>query len=146
MADRIAAKQLYELLLPYESLTVLASAETPPYGPVALHLGRLASLLGEHAAARDHFQTAVRLSDSMLAAPAAAAARAELATLISRTGKLSAREYEVCRMLAEGLTNREIGSRLQISERTVERHVSHIMQKLDLRTRAGVAVWFALEP
>jgi DNA-binding CsgD family transcriptional regulator/tetratricopeptide (TPR) repeat protein len=48
---------------------------------------------------------------------------------------LTARELEVLEAVAEGLTNREIGQRLFISERTVGVHVSHIFDKLQVRTR-----------
>ena len=43
--------------------------------------------------------------------------------------------------MAEGLTNREIGQRLFISERTVDGHLEHIREKLDVSSRAQVAAW-----
>lgn len=48
---------------------------------------------------------------------------------------LSERELEVFRVLAEGLSNREIASRLFVSEATVKTHVQHILQKLNARSR-----------
>lgn len=57
------------------------------------------------------------------------------------TGVLSAREDEVARLVAEGLTNREIGQRLFISERTAQNHVQHILTKLDFTSRAQIAAW-----
>ncbi|GIF17728.1 DNA-binding CsgD family transcriptional regulator/tetratricopeptide (TPR) repeat protein [Actinoplanes tereljensis] len=50
-------------------------------------------------------------------------------------GVLTQREREVLAAVAEGLTNREIGERLFISERTVGVHVGHIFDKLQVRTR-----------
>jgi DNA-binding CsgD family transcriptional regulator/tetratricopeptide (TPR) repeat protein len=50
-------------------------------------------------------------------------------------GGLTGREREVLAALAEGLTNKEIGQRLFISERTVGVHVGHIFDKLQVRTR-----------
>ncbi|HEX9999191.1 MAG TPA: response regulator transcription factor, partial [Actinoplanes sp.] len=50
-------------------------------------------------------------------------------------GMLTTREREVLAAVAEGLTNREIGERLFISERTVGVHVGHIFDKLQVRTR-----------
>jgi DNA-binding NarL/FixJ family response regulator len=52
---------------------------------------------------------------------------------------LSAREREVLRFLAEGLTDREIGEALTISPRTVETHVSNLLHKLGVRNRAEAA-------
>ena len=51
-------------------------------------------------------------------------------------GSLSRREEEILRLLASGLTDREIGQTLTISTRTVETHVSNILRKLDARNRA----------
>jgi DNA-binding NarL/FixJ family response regulator len=52
---------------------------------------------------------------------------------------LSPREEEILRLLAEGMTDREIGEALTISTRTVESHVSNILRKLDARNRAAAA-------
>ena len=54
-------------------------------------------------------------------------------------GSLSAREREVLRHLAAGLTDREIGGQLGISPRTVETHVGSILHKLNVRNRAEAA-------
>ncbi|MEA2025799.1 MAG: response regulator transcription factor [Chloroflexota bacterium] len=52
---------------------------------------------------------------------------------------LSPRENDVLRMLADGLTDREIAAALVISPRTVETHVSNILHKLNVRKRAEAA-------
>jgi DNA-binding NarL/FixJ family response regulator len=57
---------------------------------------------------------------------------------------LSAREAEVLRHLADGLTDREIASRLGISPRTVETHVGSILQKLRVRNRAQAAARYRM--
>jgi DNA-binding NarL/FixJ family response regulator len=54
--------------------------------------------------------------------------------------QLSEREREVFRLMAEGLSNGEIGQQLYISETTVKTHVTHILQKLGLRDRVQAVV------
>lgn len=54
---------------------------------------------------------------------------------------LSARELEVLRLVAAGKSNRTIAGELFISERTVERHVSNILSKLDLPSRAAATAY-----
>jgi len=52
---------------------------------------------------------------------------------------LTPREAEVLQLLADGLTNREIGERLFISEKTVGTHLGHIFDKLDVHNRVEAA-------
>ncbi|WP_019673237.1 response regulator [Psychrobacter lutiphocae] len=54
---------------------------------------------------------------------------------------LTARELQVVKMIAKGLSNKMIGNELGISESTVKVHVKHILNKTNLRTRVDVAVW-----
>ncbi len=55
--------------------------------------------------------------------------------------KLSERELEVVRLVAEGLSNKEISSRLSLSDKTVKNHISHILAKMNLTARTQVAVY-----
>jgi DNA-binding NarL/FixJ family response regulator len=48
---------------------------------------------------------------------------------------MTAREIQVLRLVAQGETNRSIGTTLGLSERTVDRHVSNILAKLDVSSR-----------
>jgi DNA-binding NarL/FixJ family response regulator len=57
---------------------------------------------------------------------------------------LSERELEVCRLVARGLSNREIAAQLYVSEATVKTHVGHVLSRLGLRDRVQVTV-FAYE-
>jgi predicted ATPase/DNA-binding SARP family transcriptional activator/DNA-binding CsgD family transcriptional regulator len=57
------------------------------------------------------------------------------------TEPLTRREREVAALVARGLTNRQIASELHLSERTIGNHVSKILRKLGLASRAEVAVW-----
>jgi len=68
-------------------------------------------------------------------------ARAFSATGQAALGTLTAREHEVLVLLAAGLSNREIASRLVISERTARTHVSSILDKLGLRSRTQAALY-----
>jgi non-specific serine/threonine protein kinase len=54
---------------------------------------------------------------------------------------LSRREREVAKLVATGMTNREIAERLSIAERTAEGHVEQIRNKLGFRSRTQVATW-----
>ncbi|MGH2736117.1 MAG: response regulator transcription factor, partial [Actinomycetota bacterium] len=52
---------------------------------------------------------------------------------------LTKTELEVVKLVAEGLTNRQVGERLFVSRRTVATHMEHVFQKLGLATRVQVA-------
>jgi pimeloyl-ACP methyl ester carboxylesterase/DNA-binding CsgD family transcriptional regulator len=55
--------------------------------------------------------------------------------------RLTDRELEVAGLVAEGLTNQAIASRLSVAPRTAEAHVENIRRKLDVRSRAQIATW-----
>ncbi len=56
---------------------------------------------------------------------------------------LTVREREVAVLLGQGSSNRQIAETLVVSERTAEAHVTHILTKLGLHSRAQIAVWAA---
>ncbi len=71
-------------------------------------------------------------------------AAAEAAPRVSDThSQLTAREREVAALVARGLSNKQIGETLVISERTAEGHVERILSKLGYRSRAQIASWHA---
>jgi two-component system response regulator NreC len=55
-----------------------------------------------------------------------------------RQRELTAREEEVLRLIAQGYSNKEIGSELKIAVKTVESHKANLMQKLELKNRTGI--------
>jgi len=83
---------------------------------------------------RDRWESGRTLGD-------VAAARLLVEPDASAAVPLSGREMEIVRLVAEGLTNRRIGSRLGLSIRTVDAHLDHIRNKLGLRTRAQIVRW-----
>jgi non-specific serine/threonine protein kinase len=61
---------------------------------------------------------------------------------MSRPSPLTGRELEVASLVAEGMTNKEVATRLGLSVRTAENHVLNVMNKLGLDNRAQVAAWY----
>jgi DNA-binding CsgD family transcriptional regulator/tetratricopeptide (TPR) repeat protein len=59
---------------------------------------------------------------------------------------LSAREFEIARLVAQGRTNPEIAIALGISRKTVAAHIEHILDKLGVERRAGIAAWVGARP
>jgi non-specific serine/threonine protein kinase len=54
---------------------------------------------------------------------------------------LTRRERDVARLVARGLSNRDIAESLFVGERTVETHVGNILGKLGFTSRAQIAAW-----
>jgi DNA-binding NarL/FixJ family response regulator len=71
-------------------------------------------------------------------------ARTATATSTDREpSPLGRREADIARLVAEGMSNRQIGARLLISEHTVDTHIRSILNKLGFNSRAQVAAWVA---
>jgi len=60
--------------------------------------------------------------------------------------ELTRRQLEIARLIAEDLTNRQIAERLFLSERTVETHITNILNKLGLNSRTQLSRWLAELP
>jgi ATP/maltotriose-dependent transcriptional regulator MalT len=123
---------------------------SPPFEAIARH--QLARILRRRGRLRD-IGAAMRLLEQARATaerlgmrPLAAAVTADLDVLRHPRGRrtpLSDRELEVAALVADGMTNRAIGQRLHISERTAENHVRNILDRLGLDSRAQIAAWSA---
>ncbi len=108
-----------------------------------IELGAALRRAGRRADAREPLHAGMELAHACGATPLVARAREELVATgarprrIMRTGvdALTASERRVARMAAEGLTNREIAQALFVTMRTVEIHLTHAYQKLDLSSR-----------
>jgi RNA polymerase sigma factor (sigma-70 family) len=61
----------------------------------------------------------------------------------SALAQLTERELEIIRLIAEGLSNKEIGEKLFISHRTVDTHRTNLMSKIEVHNVAGI-VKFAI--
>jgi DNA-binding CsgD family transcriptional regulator len=98
--------------------------------------------LGDEEGAQLEFEAAAETFERLGARPDAA----RLASLITAPspdvrGPLTGREVEVLRLIAAGKTNRAIATELAISEKTVARHVSNILTKLDLPSRSAATAY-----
>jgi ATP/maltotriose-dependent transcriptional regulator MalT len=72
-------------------------------------------------------------------------ARDSAPTIERAADPLGRREREVAELIAEGLSNKEIATRLFLSERTVETHVYNILNKLGFNSRVKIAAWVTSE-
>lgn len=105
--------------------------------------------------AADILETARAAFAGMGARGWAGQAEAELAAVgrrvprgpaVSVGRELTAREHQVAVAVSEGLTNRDAGARLFVSEKAVERHLGAVYRKLCLRSRTQLARAFAVAP
>ena len=137
---------------------LLGAAETVATGAGAIIYGPSVPLL---AAAKEsavaalgaskfeaEFKTGKRLSrEAALRLALGQSDQAEVATESIEAGPLAKREIEVARLVAEGLSNKQIGARLFISDPTVATHIRNIMNKLGVNSRAQIAGWItSLDP
>jgi DNA-binding NarL/FixJ family response regulator len=128
-----ATKHLRELH-PDTKVLVLTTYDTDADILRAIEAGATGYLLKD--ATRDELLRATRLA----AAGETALAPSVASRLVDRVrdpgaGALSPRELQILELVAKGLTNREIGARLYISEATVKTHMIHVFSKLGVEDR-----------
>ncbi len=98
--------------------------------------------LGDEENAISQFTAAQQTFEQLGAVVDLACVRALLPKEVSRTaGPLTDREVEVLKLVAAGLTNRRIAQKLNISEKTVARHLSNMFTKLDLDSRSAATAY-----
>jgi DNA-binding NarL/FixJ family response regulator len=127
---------------------MLTTFDLDEYVYDALSSGASGFLLKDVAAERLFDAVRVVAAGDALLAPAVtrrligefARLRPRLAPRDERLRELTARETEVLRLVAEGLSNGEIAERLVVSDETVKSHVSRVLMKLGLRDRTQAVV------
>ncbi len=150
LAATVAAAEARMLLASGDAAAALDAARTAAHAWQALDApyerarsrvsaGRALMARGDRDAALAEFRAAREVFLALGADPALA----ELGEVMGdrRAGVLTAREVEVLRLVSTGLTNRAIGERLSLSEKTVARHLSNIFGKLGLSTRAAATAY-----
>jgi DNA-binding CsgD family transcriptional regulator len=123
---------------------VFAAADAPVQDSIARHLAAVVhTRAGRSARGRaelDRAKAGYRDcgADWLLDVITRDEARLFASTPASDVATLTTRELEIARLAAEGLSNQEIASRLYLSRRTVESHLSRIFAKLDVHTRTAM--------
>jgi DNA-binding CsgD family transcriptional regulator/tetratricopeptide (TPR) repeat protein len=113
--------------------------------PFAAHaqvaLAEVVARRSDHRLAADLARSAARTAASLGMKPLAECAGRVLKEIRAAGPKLSRREVEVAGAVARGLSNRNIAAALHLSDRTVENHVQHILDKLGFSSRSQIAAW-----
>jgi DNA-binding NarL/FixJ family response regulator len=133
------------------AISMLANMHNPyEEARTRLCLGELLRRRGKRAAASEMLLLALEAFEHVGAQAWTERARSELSitgVTIHRTpsptlGDLTPQERNVARLVATGLTNREIAERLFVTTNTVETHLRHIFQKLEVSSRTQLAIQF----
>ena len=145
--DGFSALVAIKVALPKTAVIMLSTYDNPTYMARAIAGGAAGYLLKgiDHDALLEAMRAVMRgdqllSSQELIRSLKVIGDSAQAADLIE---PLTKREEEVLKLMATGLTNREIGGVLFISEGTVKTHVEHIIGKLGVSDRVQAAVWAA---
>jgi ATP/maltotriose-dependent transcriptional regulator MalT len=139
----------------FEDAVDLFERSTGPFetARARIELARTLAATGRGAAARTEAQAAfeilAKLGATREADRAAAlhrdleAAQGDEAAKTPALPRLTRRELDIVRLIAQGLSDKEVAARLSLSAHTVHRHVSNVLTKLDLPSRTAVAAYAA---
>lgn len=126
---RQASDRWRELGAPYET------------AQIGVSIGQACRLLDDEEGALMELRAALATFERLGARPDASRVRELLSGQNGHLAVLSPREIEVLRLIVMGRTNAEIAAQLWLSERTIHRHVSNILTKLDVRSRTSAATY-----
>jgi DNA-binding NarL/FixJ family response regulator len=126
---REASNRWRELDAPYET------------AQVGVRIGEGCRALSDEEGAQMEFRAALATFERLGARPDATWVRGRLSGQHAQLAVLSQREIEVLQLIVRGRTNAEIAAQLFLSERTIHRHVSNILTKLDVRSRTSAATY-----
>lgn len=113
-----------------------------------LELAGVLAATGQRAVAQREARRALEAFRALGAARDASRAEARLAQLTARRPsgrhrRLTGRQIEILRLVAQGLSNPEIATRLRLSDHTVKRHVANLLSRLGLSSRAAAVAYAA---
>jgi DNA-binding NarL/FixJ family response regulator len=110
---------------------------------VRVLIGRACRALGDQDGCHLECEAAAAVFRELGAAPDLAVLEAAVSREAAEGGAkgLTARELQVLRLVASGKTNKAIGTELFLSEKTVDRHVSNIFDKLDVSSRTAATAY-----
>jgi len=148
-ADALRAQRTADAILLLQR--AVATLEAVPYSYDAartrLRLARALQQSGALTEAKHEAREALQMLERLGARPAAEDARTVLRSLggkvasdqqSSRLATLTPREFDIVRLVAQRLSNKEIGARLGITARTAGTHLANIFDKLDVRDRTAL--------
>ena len=139
--DGIDATREIRAACPQTQVAILTSFTEPPRIRAVLDAGAIGYLLKD--AEPEELIAGIRLVAAGASPLAAEAARAlaQGRSGLTAAGNLTPRERTVLGLVAKGCSNKEIARRLEISEKTVKAHMTHVFREIGVYDRVQAALW-----